>query len=307
MLGKKNLVETSVAPPHSVNAPEQPKKKEIPIVCQRIRYFREKKGIEQKELARELGIGSNAISNWETGRARPTIQLLPKISEILEISISELFGMSVCGTPKQEPKSAITTYPEKKSYEDPLLEKYNRLSRGHQSVVDALLDMLCMEEDEALYKSIRITKQANDQFCANYTPDTELEELGTPLHVYASKAHPELDFVFPVSDDSMEPKFHNGDLVMVQHLHGGMKLRNGEIGAFICGTDAYIKVYTKAGLRALNKKYKMIRFADNEHILLVGRVLGVLNPAAIVDCDEVKRYEKVKKRMEERDGKEIDN
>ena len=34
---------------------------DIPIICERIRFYREKKGIEQKAIAEALGIKSNAI------------------------------------------------------------------------------------------------------------------------------------------------------------------------------------------------------------------------------------------------------
>ena len=47
--------------------------KEIPVLCRQIRFFRELKKIEQKELAEKVGIKSNAVSNWENGRTRPIL------------------------------------------------------------------------------------------------------------------------------------------------------------------------------------------------------------------------------------------
>ena len=48
----------------------------IPVICEKIKYYRESLRMEQKELARVLGITANAISNWETGRARPDVYLI---------------------------------------------------------------------------------------------------------------------------------------------------------------------------------------------------------------------------------------
>ena len=50
-----------------------------PVLCERIRFFREKSGLEQKALAKQIGVSSNAVSNWENGRGRPDINLLPDI------------------------------------------------------------------------------------------------------------------------------------------------------------------------------------------------------------------------------------
>ena len=284
-------------------------KKEIPIICQRIKYFREKKNMEQKALAAALGIFSNAVSNWETGRTQPTVQSLPKICEVLEVNVNELFDMPAYGPPKPEPKpepKPAITMTKKKTPADLVLEKYSRLSRGHRSAIDALIDKLCEAEDEELYNSITVTTRCRDQLSAGFCPGMELAGQGEPLHVYADKVDSRMDCVFPVSGDSMEPEFHDGDLVMVQQLRECSELEVGEIGAFTCGNDAYIKVYTKAGLRSLNKKYKMIRFSEDDQVMIIGRVLGVLPTDAIASYEDVKRYEKAEQRIKERE-EESDN
>ena len=65
----------------------------IPVICERIRYFRELAGIEQKELGKKIGISPNTISNWETGRSRPDINLIHAICGALQVSLSVLFGI----------------------------------------------------------------------------------------------------------------------------------------------------------------------------------------------------------------------
>ena len=75
----------------------------IPVICERIRYFRELAGIEQKELGKKIGISPNTISNWETGRSRPDINLIPAICGALQVSLSEeraglLRGNRACST-----------------------------------------------------------------------------------------------------------------------------------------------------------------------------------------------------------------
>ena len=268
--------------------------KEIPVVCQRIRYFREKKHMEQKALAAELGIISNAVSNWENGRSRPDIASLPKICQILGVTMDELFDLPAA----PQPTITVTSKTPVVTGDDELLGKYHRLNKGHRSVVDSLLDKLGDVEDEELYNSICEETRFSKQLAAGYDPGEEFDDKGQPILLYKEKIDPRMDCIFPVSGDSMEPEFHDGDLVMVQRMKNGSDLDPGEIGAFIVGNETYIKQYRKAGLRSLNPKYKMMRFSEDEQVFVIGRVLGVLDPEAVVSYEESIRYEKVKARLE---------
>lgn len=269
---------------------------DMPIICERIRFYRERKCIGQKMLAEAIGVKKNAVSNWESGRSRPDMALLPKICKVLEVSIDELFGLPAPGG--SVTKSAITMSSGKASAAEIAMEKYLRLSRVHRSVVDALLDKLGEVEDEVLYDSITEETLFTKQLCVGYDPGLEFDDSGETIHLYRDKIDPRMDCIFPVSGDSMEPDFHDGDKVMVQRLHDRSELEVGEIGAFIFGNETYIKQYSKAGLRSLNKKYKMMRFHEDESVCIIGRVLGVLRPDAVVSYEDMVRYERAKKRIE---------
>ncbi len=41
-------------------------------------------GLLQKEVAQQLGVDSNSVTNWEKGRTSPRLQLMPRIIEFLE-------------------------------------------------------------------------------------------------------------------------------------------------------------------------------------------------------------------------------
>ena len=64
----------------------------LPVLCDRIRFYREKSGMEQKDFARRVGVTANAASNWECGRSRPDVNLLPAICRALDITLYELYG-----------------------------------------------------------------------------------------------------------------------------------------------------------------------------------------------------------------------
>jgi len=59
-------------------------------IGERIRDLRESKGISQQNLAAICNFEKANLSRLEAGRTNPTISTLYKISQALEISLSEL-------------------------------------------------------------------------------------------------------------------------------------------------------------------------------------------------------------------------
>lgn len=64
-------------------------KKEL---AKNIYRYRKEKGLTQEELAQKLGLTFQAVSKWETAQTSPDITVLPKLSQILDISIDKLMG-----------------------------------------------------------------------------------------------------------------------------------------------------------------------------------------------------------------------
>ncbi len=59
-----------------------------------IRSLRQRHGITQEAMAKDLGITPQAVSKWERGVATPDIALLPDISAYFGVTIDELFALS---------------------------------------------------------------------------------------------------------------------------------------------------------------------------------------------------------------------
>lgn len=58
----------------------------------RIRELRKAIGISQQELADKLGYKSGAaITMWENGTRNPPSSILPKIANVLGVSVGDLF------------------------------------------------------------------------------------------------------------------------------------------------------------------------------------------------------------------------
>lgn len=67
---------------------------EVSTIIQ-LRYFREKNGWTQKELAQKVGLSWNTIWNYEKGRREPRLQDLKKFAEIFNCTIDELVNPSL--------------------------------------------------------------------------------------------------------------------------------------------------------------------------------------------------------------------
>jgi len=59
----------------------------------RIRYYREAKGLTQKQLADLIGVTNSRVSNWEQCVNRPDVDLLASICKALDVSPSEILDV----------------------------------------------------------------------------------------------------------------------------------------------------------------------------------------------------------------------
>ena len=57
-----------------------------------IKRLREAKGMTQVQLAETTGVGSKAVSKWETGKGLPDISLIEPLSKALGVSVMELMS-----------------------------------------------------------------------------------------------------------------------------------------------------------------------------------------------------------------------
>ena len=58
----------------------------------RIAALRKEKELKQDVLAAALGVSPQAVSKWENDQTCPDISLLPKLAELLEVSVDELLS-----------------------------------------------------------------------------------------------------------------------------------------------------------------------------------------------------------------------
>ncbi len=83
----------------------------------------------------------------------------------------------------------------------------------------------------------------------------------------------EADYALRINGDSMEPKYHSGDILLIQTTES---VEEGELGIFVLDGAGFFKKYGGDHLISLNSAYPAIRLKDFEQVSCCGRVVGKL-------------------------------
>ena len=243
-----------------------------------IRRYRLRAGVSQTELSRLLGLSASAVSNWENNISRPDLDSLRSLCSYLRMPVQRLLDI---------PAPAALT-PEERE----IVANYRGLSAQGKQLAAALLRTQLDHERTAAKESPAGPVRLSDYVCttlmdlgaaAGAGVPLEGEVTGTACYLKQSPTALRTDLVIRVVGDSMEPRFHDGDLLMVQRCS---ELRDGEVGVFVAGGEGLVKQYAPDGLHSFNPAYATRRFQDDDHVRLVGRVLGTVAPEDIADKNQ---------------------
>ena len=228
-------------------------------IGERIKEARLAQHLNQEELAERIGSKYRSVSTWENGTAKPDYATLIRLCDVLKTSPNHLLGFDLSvDTPSIE--------------EWAILHKYRDIDEIGKEAVSAVLD--------AEYRRVAKPKKArllrldfyNYPASAGTGNFLETERPDEILVKECSEAE-DADYVIPISGDSMEPTYHDGDKVFVEKCDS---VEIGEIGIFIVNGEAYIKELGNKCLISHNEAYKPIKLGSSDSIYCCGRVLGVV-------------------------------
>ena len=225
----------------------------------RLKNLRKAKGATQADVAEALGIKESAYSNYEKDLREPNAVVLKAMSKYFGVTIDYLLD---CHTGFVASRS-----------EQEHIKKYRTLDPYGKKAVTSVLDI----EFERCTYIPEPNREELIEVSINYAPVSagfgdeledyeQWEKASVPLTPESRKA----DFILVVDGDSMEPKFHNGDYILVRKQPA---VDIGQIGIFGVDGKGYIKKYGGDKLISLNKKYPDIHL--NEESRCFGLVLGV--------------------------------
>ena len=99
------------------------------------------------------------------------------------------------------------------------------------------------------------------------------ESLAERIQIPDNEKTSDADYALRISGNSMEPRYHNGDILLVQSCES---IEDGELGIFLLDGSAFFKQYGGDCLISLNPEYGPILLKDFADVRCKGRVIGRL-------------------------------
>ena len=232
-----------------------------------IKTFRKSAGFTQDELAKRLNTTKQTISRYEKGDRKANQDMLFELCDIFGVSIDDFF-------PSQNESTQTSTT-------SPIQSIYDQLEPPRQGKVLTYAERQLKEqknEEETKINEVSevIQLYSYDYYdhpasagTGQYLNDVRVERIELPVDIDA-------DFVIPIKGDSMEPDYHDGDLVFIQT---SVDLSDGVIGVFNYNGDAYIKQLIidedQAYLHSLNPAYKDMPITPDTDFRIIGEVVDL--------------------------------
>lgn len=125
------------------------------------------------------------------------------------------------------------------------------------------------ENNEEDLVSIPLSEQKASAGTGFYLGDEYMVDTKVVLNDLTRRA----DFAVPVDGHSMEPKYSDGDIILVRQQPD---IDLGEIGLYIVDGNGYVKCKGRDRLISLNKDYPDIPLSEFNEIKCCGKVVGKL-------------------------------
>lgn len=108
------------------------------ILGNTIARLRKEKGLTQEQLASELNISYQAVSKWENGVSSPDLSNIKRLAEIFDVSIDELFGLTVQAEREELAASAdLSDIKEAKPETEQIADEAEACQEDSQTVLSA--------------------------------------------------------------------------------------------------------------------------------------------------------------------------
>ena len=225
---------------------------------EKLKARRKELKMTQKDIADQLEISYQAYSAWERGVKEPSKEKVQRLEQILRV-----------------PKGYFT--------EIEIVRLYNTLSnKGKNQVVEYARDLVQKEKPQQVISvsgnlyEYHVYEKLSAGIGASVYDDRNYDTV----YFNEKLAH---DFASWVSGDSMEPKYHNGSVVLIRET--GFDY-DGAVYAVVWNSQTFIKkVYREEdGLRlvSINKDYKDIYILYDENPRIVGKIVGNFIPLEVL-------------------------
>ena len=256
----------------------------------RIKLIKNEKKITNDRLSELTGIPLGTLSKILAGISdSPKLSNIIAIANALECSVDYL----VSGVPQNTNNYTLSTD------EMQLVENYRLLDGFGQDLINTVIDKEIqrvgvkvypeMSEPASTSGSAKILSPIKIKPQSAYVGKRSLllydlpvsagpgvyldDSTAETIHVPDNEKTQISDFALKISGNSMEPKYHDGDILLVQNTDS---VDVGELGIFILDGNGYFKKYGGDTLISLNPEYGDILLKEYAEAVCCGRVVGRL-------------------------------
>lgn len=215
------------------------------------KQLREDNGITQKEFADKFSLTLRAWQSYEQGVSEPKYEVLCKIADEFNVSTDYLLG-------RTEIKAMAGTTPAEQldvtAAEQEIIRRYTEFPEEVRLLLLETIRKLVGLPDapEDLRPVIVFTRCHRMKASAGAGFDLDNEDEWRDIRIYDCPEAYQADFAVEVDGDSMEPDYHDGEIVFVK-LSEDVPV--GAVGLFIHDGKGYIKERGEKYLISRNPDY----------------------------------------------------
>lgn len=241
----------------------------------RIREARKLRGLTQEQLGALINVAKTTIAGYEKNR-EPSAAKIGELADALHIDVSFLL------------QDEVKTFYDNRATVDEmelLVKKYRVLDQYGKNTVNAVLDCeydrCTQQNEEEVLEPSKVIHISHSELKASAGFGWELDmERMEKWTVLLNDTTRKADFCVDVSGDSMEPKFHDGDIILVRSQPA---VELGEIGLYVFDGCGYVKRQGAGKIESINTQYPDIEPTESNDIECKGLILGILDPEWIVE------------------------
>ena len=253
------------------NHPDSEDQKTIYVFGDVIRKYRSRSKYNQRDLAKLMGVNQNTICNWENDKNQPDAQAIRRLCSLLDIPLYELFGLEDKHSRMSEREQRLLTF-----YRS--LDAHGK--EDMETFAEAMSGSVHKRKLRMALERMNSVKDFGRAAAAGDGADWEDHPECEQCVLFDCQAVSDADEIITVCGQSMEPKFHDGDRVLVQYC---TDLSYGDFGIFyVPGMGGVIKQVAHDRLHSLNPDFDDI-FPYEDGAKIIGRVLGKITEDMIPD------------------------
>ena len=225
------------------------------MIGETLKKLRDEKGLTLKQMGEILGVSHMTYQRYEKNDTDVSTEMLSKLADFYGVSTDYLLG-------RTEIKAMAGTTPAEQldvsAVEKRIIERYTQLDENMRAVCVEVFRQLTgaafpgenEKPDIIVYSRMHRMKASAG---AGY--DLDNEDNWRDIRIYDCPEAESADFAVEVDGDSMEPDYHDGEIVFIRLAD---EVPVGSVGLFIHDGKGYIKERGEKCLISRNPEYENI-------------------------------------------------